>query len=71
MPRFNKANTPPERRRAPKGSAIGECRFRHDADSLVHFHALKTRWGLSDTATNKRALAVAVACTCSHEEVKP
>jgi hypothetical protein len=61
MPRFNKENTPPEKRRAPKGSRVAEGRFPHTAESQTHFEALKARWGLSDAETHRKALALAVA----------
>lgn len=56
---YNPANTPPEKRRARRGSVVQEGRFPHTQESLDDFAALKARWGVSDAETYRRALALA------------
>lgn len=56
MPRHNRQNTPPEKRRAPKGSLVGRQTVRHTAASVQHFEALRARWGLSQDETVREAL---------------
>lgn len=58
MPRHDKTRTPPEKRRAPKGSAkgTGVIYARHTAESRKHLKTLAKRWRLSAKATVLEAL---------------
>jgi len=61
MPRHRKEDTPLEKRRIPKGEAVGRLpNGVHTAQSLSDLEALKARWRLSDTAVIHRALRLAV-----------
>lgn len=57
MNRFKKEDTPLERRRLPKGAARGGCKFQHSDASRADLAELRARWGLSEAATLRRALA--------------
>lgn len=62
MPRkHDRSTTPPERRRAAKGTTI--ARFpsgRHTLESFQHFAALQAQLGVNDAETLRQALARAV-----------
>lgn len=70
MRNYDKTQTPLEKRRAPKGSVVGEGRFPHTAESLSRVEALRARWGLSDAETYRRALEVAEKCNCQASHVE-
>lgn len=57
MPRYNPEDTPPELRRAPKGSRAGRQTLHHTAESLDDLAALKRAWKCSDVEAVRRALA--------------
>jgi hypothetical protein len=57
MPRHDTESTPPELRRAPKGSRVGRQSLHHTAESLSDMAALAAAWGCSDVEAVRRALA--------------
>lgn len=59
MPRHNRENTPPEKRRAPKGSLVGRASVSHTAESLGHLEALKAAWCMSESEVLREALRLA------------
>lgn len=59
MPRHNRENTPPERRRAPRGSRAAVVTFGHTPESLEDFQALQAAYGLSAAETYRKALRAA------------
>lgn len=59
MPRHNPENTPPEKRRAAKGTAVARMSGRHTAESLSALEALKARWCCNEAEAMRRALEYA------------
>lgn len=68
MPRHDKSATPPEKRRAPKGSRVGRKTIHFTADGLNHLQACIALWRLSDSAAVMKALA---QCASNSEEPLP
>jgi hypothetical protein len=59
MARHDPSKTPPEKRRAQKGTALHEGRFRHTAESLAALEVVKGKRRLSDAAATRYALEFA------------
>ncbi|MBN1210661.1 MAG: hypothetical protein JXB05_37785 [Myxococcaceae bacterium] len=56
MPRHDKSATPRAKRRAPKGSIIGQKAVKVDADTMAALGYLQLQWGLGEHETWRRAL---------------
>lgn len=61
MSPYDKRNTPLERRRTGKGSTIGECQFRHTAQSAVDYEVLQSIQPHSKAELMRRVLRFAAA----------
>lgn len=58
---YDKSKTPSERRRTAKGSTIGECQFRHTAQSAVDYEALQALDPHTKAEIMRRALRFAAS----------
>ena len=59
MPRHNPENTPPEKRRAEKGSVALKQLVLHTVQSAAALEALTKRWKCSEVEAVRRALSEA------------
>lgn len=56
MSRHNRELTPPDKRRAPKGSIIGQRTIKVDANTVAALEYLLQCWGVGEHRTWRRAL---------------
>lgn len=59
MPRHKRDATPPEKRRAEKGSTVGRFKGDHTPESKADFDALQAYYRLSIAGTFRKALELA------------
>lgn len=60
MPRHDRAKTPPEKRRAPKGTATHPVAFAFTAEDEERVEQLVTLWGVNRSEAVRRAVKDAV-----------
>ncbi|AKQ67212.1 hypothetical protein A176_004124 [Myxococcus hansupus] len=59
MPRYDPEKTPPEKRRAEKGSVVLKQLVRHTLQSATDLEALAKRWQCNESDAVRRALRAA------------
>ncbi|GHG77559.1 hypothetical protein GCM10012319_27640 [Comamonas sp. KCTC 72670] len=56
MPRYDPTATPPEKRRAEKGSVVSKQLVRHTLQSAADLESLAKRWQCNESDAVRRAL---------------